>query len=119
MISVVLHLVLLMDMVNVVWVLGPPTLPPKKLIVVLMVAILCRQGVGIIHPQGIHTTTCHIIYQISGGRIIMLLLVMMEVAMVLLKPNHPDKKTIMSDTVMMGGFRNIIMSTQHHPWILN
>ena len=103
-----------MDMVNVVWVLGPPTLPPKTLIVVLMVAILCCQGVGIIHPQGIHTTTCHIIYQISGGRIIMLLLVM-----VLLRPNYHLKNTILTETGMMGGFRNIIMSTQHHPWILN
>ena len=42
-------LVFMMDMVKVVWVLGPPTLPPRKLFLVLMVVILCCQGVGIIN----------------------------------------------------------------------
>ena len=37
----VLCLVLLLDMVKVVWFLGPPTLPPQKLIVGLVVTILC------------------------------------------------------------------------------
>ena len=36
---VVLNLVLIKVMVKVLWVLGPPTLPPRNLIVVLMVII--------------------------------------------------------------------------------
>ena len=46
-----IHLVLVMVMmVNVVWTLGPATLPPKKLIVRLMVVILYHLKVGNINP---------------------------------------------------------------------
>ena len=46
----VLCLVLLMEMVNMVWFLGLPTLTTNKLIVRLMVMILFYQGVDNIHP---------------------------------------------------------------------
>ena len=36
---VIFHLVLVMEMVNVVWVLGPPTLHPKMLIVVSVLGL--------------------------------------------------------------------------------
>ena len=39
-ILVVLNLVLLLVMVKVIWVLGPPTSPPRKLIVGLMMVIV-------------------------------------------------------------------------------
>ena len=51
MLQVIIHLVLQLVMMNVVWVLGPPTLPTKKCIFGLMVVILCHIGVGIIHPR--------------------------------------------------------------------
>ena len=47
---VVLHLMLVLVMVKVVWDLGPPTLPNRKLIVGMMVVILCDLRVGNIHP---------------------------------------------------------------------
>ena len=49
MLLIVLFLVLLLDMLKVVWLLGPHTLTTLKLIVVLMVVIFCCQGVGIIN----------------------------------------------------------------------
>ena len=49
MLMVIFHLVLVMEMVNVVWVLGPPTLHPKMLIVVLIILILWLFIVCIIH----------------------------------------------------------------------
>ena len=46
-----LHLMLVMVMmVNVVWTLGPATLPPKELIVGFMVVILYHLRVGNINP---------------------------------------------------------------------
>ena len=45
----VLHLLLVTEMLNMVWVLGPPTFTSRKLIVGLMVAIFCHIRVGIIH----------------------------------------------------------------------
>ena len=44
-----LLLVIVMYMVNVVWVLGPPTFPPKMLVVVLMVLKMCHIILGVIH----------------------------------------------------------------------
>ena len=41
---------LVLVMVKVVWDLGPPTLPNRKLIVGMMVVILCDLRVGNIHP---------------------------------------------------------------------
>ena len=40
------HLVLQLEMVKLVWIIGPPTFTPIKLIVGLMVFILCHIGVG-------------------------------------------------------------------------
>ena len=83
MFRVVLDLVLVMVMLNVVWVLVPPTLPHRKLMFGLMMEILCYIRVGIIHPGVIYTRTGPIIHQILGGRIIMVLLVMVDVVLVL------------------------------------
>ena len=47
---VVICLVFLMDMVKLVWTLGPPTLPTKNLVALLMVMILFYHGVENIHP---------------------------------------------------------------------
>ena len=47
---VVPNLMFLLVMVYVVWDLGPTTLPPRNLIVELMVEILCDIKVGNIHP---------------------------------------------------------------------
>ena len=44
----VIILVFLTEMVKVVWILVTTNLPPKTLIVVLMVVVLWRQGIGII-----------------------------------------------------------------------
>ena len=38
-----------LEMLKVVWILVPPTVPTKTLIVVLMVVIVCRLIVGIIN----------------------------------------------------------------------
>ena len=76
---VVLCLVFLLEMVTMVWVLVPPTLPTKKLIVVLMVMILFCQGVGIIHTWFIDTKIGPIIHQILWGRIIVVILEMVGV----------------------------------------
>ena len=50
-IMVILHLMLQLVTVKVVWVLGPLTFTPIKMIVSLVVAILCRLGLGIIQKQ--------------------------------------------------------------------
>ena len=81
---------LVMAMVKAVWVLGPPNLPSRKLIVELMVVILCCKGVGNIHPCIIHTNTCTIFHKILVGRIIMLMMLMVEVILV---PRQPTSTT--------------------------
>ena len=100
MLMVIFHLVLVMEMVNVVWVLGPPTLHPKMLIVVLIILILWLFIVCIIHTWIVHTHTGPIIHRIWGGRIIMFLLVMVEVVLFLLPPTSPPKTIIFSETGM-------------------
>ena len=50
MIWVVLNLMLVLVMLKVVWDIGPPTLPPIKLIFGLVVVILCDIRVGNIYP---------------------------------------------------------------------
>ena len=87
----VICLVFLMVMIKLVWVLGPPTLPPKNFIVALIVVIYCRQVVGEIHPRVIHTNKGPIIYQILVWRSRMVLLVMVEVVLVLGPPTYPPK----------------------------
>ena len=81
-----LHLVLLLEIVKVVWFLVPPTLPSKNLKVGLMVVTLCCQEVSIIHSWVIHKNTGPILHKILVGRIIMVLLVMVEVVLVLVQP---------------------------------
>ena len=46
----VINLVFLIVMVKVVWVLGPPTFFPRKVIIGLVVVIFCHIGVVVIHP---------------------------------------------------------------------
>ena len=55
--GVVFHIIMsahdlyvVMMVVKVVWILGTPTLPPRELIVVLMLVILFHLIVGNIHP---------------------------------------------------------------------
>ena len=50
MLVLVINFTLLMVMVKLVWVLGPPIFLPRNMIVGLMVMILCHLRVGIIHP---------------------------------------------------------------------
>ena len=76
-------LMFLSETVKVVWFLGPPTLPPRKLIFRLMVAILCDLRVCNIHPWVIHTKKGTIIHHIFGGSTIVLILVMVEVVLIL------------------------------------
>ena len=90
-ICVVLRLMLVLVVVNVVWDLGPPTLPPRKFIVGLMVSVLCDIIVGNIHLRVIHTKKGNILHHIFVGGIIVLLLVMIEVVLVLGKPTSTPK----------------------------
>ena len=66
-------------MVKLVWDLVQPTSPPKNLILGFVVVILCHIKVGHIHPWVIHTDTDPIVRHILVGRIIVLLLVIVEV----------------------------------------
>ena len=43
-------LVLLLDIVKIVWLLGPPTFPLIKMTVILMVVVFGRLGVVIVYP---------------------------------------------------------------------
>ena len=43
-------LVLLLDILKIVWLLGPPTFPLIKMTVILMVVVFCRLGVVIVYP---------------------------------------------------------------------
>ena len=88
---VVIKLVLMMVMVKVVWVLGQPNLPTRRLIFELLEVILCHLGVGIIHSWVIHTNTGTIINHILVGRIIILLLVMEEMVLVLGSSKYPTR----------------------------
>ena len=54
------------------------------------------------------------IHQLLGGRINMALLAMAEVVLVLGPPTYNPKKTILIETVKIGGFRHINTSA-HHP----
>ena len=115
-ILMVICLVLLLETVNVVWVLGQPNLPPQKLIAVLMVAILFCQGVGNINPRVIHNNIVTIINQLLVGSIIIVLMEMVEVVLVLGKPNSTPQKRILSDTGIMGDIRNLSVSAQNLLW---
>ena len=95
MLLVITNLVLAVDMLKVVWLLWTPTLPPKKLIVVLMVVILCHIRVGNNHPWIIHTNTGTIIHHILGGGMILFLLLMSEAVLVLVQPTSTPKYTIL------------------------
>ena len=51
----VIHLLLVMEMVNMVWVLVPPTFTSEKLIFGVIVVIFCHIRVGITHQFFIQT----------------------------------------------------------------
>ena len=70
-------------MVKLVRVLGPTLLPPKRIIVGLIVVTLCHIRVDITHPWLVHTNIGPIIHNILEGRIIILLLLIVEVVLVL------------------------------------
>ena len=59
----VICFVLMLEMVKLVWVLVPPNLPPKKLIVVLMVKNLCHKGVDNIHTWVLNKKTGTILHK--------------------------------------------------------
>ena len=66
----VIILVFLTEMVKVVWILVTTNLPPKTLIVVLMVVVLWRQGIGIIiliHDSFIQQELISFIKLYEGG----------------------------------------------------
>ena len=113
---VVLHLMLVLVMVKVVWDLGPTTLPPKKLIVGLMVEILWDLRVGNIHTWVIYTNKGPILHHIFGGKTTILRMVMVEVLLVLGQPTYPPQNIILAEAGRMGIFRNLSVSTQNPPW---
>ena len=80
---VVPNLMLVMSLIKVTWDLGQPTLTPIKLIVGLMVTIFCDLRVGNICLRVIHTEKCTILHYIFGGRIIVLMLSMLNLLLVL------------------------------------
>ena len=68
------------------WVLEPPTFPPRKYIVGLIAVILCHLGVVIIHPWYISTKACPLLNFLRGVRLNLLPLVMVEAVLVLGNP---------------------------------
>ena len=116
---VVLNFVLVTTIVNMVWVWVPPTLPTRKSIVGLRVTILCTLRVGIIHPWVINTKKVPILRHIFGGRIIMVLMVMVEVVLILVQPTSSSKMIILVETYMMWSLVHISVSAKHTPWCNN
>ena len=112
---VVLHFMLVLVMVKVVWDLGTPTLPTRKLIVGLVVAIFFYLRVGNIHPWFIHTKNVPILHHILWGIIILLMMVMVEVLLVLGKPTSTPKNIILAETGMMRIFKNLSVITHLPP----
>ena len=78
----ILHLMLLISVVKVVWVLGPPTFPSRNFIVGLIMVFLCYIRVGIIHPWCIPKKTVTLLCNIGVIGIDLALLVMVEVVLV-------------------------------------
>ena len=87
----VLPLVLVLFMVKVLWVLRPPTLPPIKWIVVLIVVIFFLQLVGNIHIGFIHTKTVPILRLILEVSIVIVIAEVLEVFLVLVQPTSPPR----------------------------
>ena len=86
---VVINLLLVMVMVKVVWILGPPTFPPKKLIVILIVVILCHIRVEIINLWAIQIKTGLILCYLWGWMIILFFLFMLDMVLALGPLNFP------------------------------
>ena len=103
-------------MLKVVWVLGPPTLPPKKLIVGLMVVIFCHLWVGIIQLWSIPIRSSPFICCILVFRINLAVLVMVYVVLVLIQTTSPPQMLILEQTSMMRGSSRISVIAQHSPW---
>ena len=110
---VALHLVLGMAMVKVVWILGPPTLTTRKLIVGLMVAIFCHPRVGNTHTWVIHANIGPIIHKILLGSIIVVMMVRVEVMLLLGPTTYTPKNIMLAYTGMIGGLFHISVSAQH------
>ena len=115
-ILVVINLVLQMKMANLVWVLGPPTFPPIKMIIGLMVAILCHIILVIIHTWVIQMKTGTIIHHIGVWSINLELLVMVEVVLVIGPHNSTPIKLILPETFMMKILVHLRVITQHSLW---
>ena len=112
---VTIHLVLHIIMVKVVWFLIPPTFPPKKLIVSLMVLILCHITVGIFHPWVIPKKAGPLICYLLVGVTNLVLMMMVEVVLFLVPTTYPPRNFIWSQTGMIGGFIRISIVVQHTP----
>ena len=102
---VVIHLLFHMVMVKVVWVLGPPKCSPQNNIFGLMVVILCHLWVDIIQLWSIWSKIGTMIYYIIKGRIILVLLVMVDVVLVERKHTSTPLELIYSETVMIGAWK--------------
>ena len=92
-------------MVEVVWVLGPPTAPPIKMIVGLMVVILHHLVVDIIN-----IFLVFVLYLVP-------LIVMVEVLWVLVSTTSPPRRWILGQMCMMVDLGHFYEIVQHLPLI--
>ena len=69
--------------------------------------ILCHLKVRVIHPRVIHKNTGNIICNILGGRIIIVLMAMVDMVLVLGTSPFTPRKVILEDTGIMEGFRHL------------
>ena len=108
-------------MVKVVWILGPPTLPTRRLIFGLMVAIFCHPRVGNTHTWVIHANIGPIIHKILLGSIIVVMMVRVEVMLLLGPTTYTPKNIMLAYTGMIGGLFHISVIAQHpqyfHNWL--
>ena len=78
-----------------------------------MVVIFCHKGGLIIHPRIIHTKTGTNINKMLGGRIIILLMMMVEVVLVLGQPTSPPEMIFLRDEGMVWCLVHPIVSTHN------
>ena len=102
--------------VKLVLVLGFPTSTTRKFSVVFIEVLLCHLRVGILYPWVIHKTKDHMLNKILGGRIMVVILVILDLVLVLGPPTYPPKKEILLATGEVGDIRNRIMIAQPPPW---
>ena len=82
------------------WVLTPPTLSPKTLIVLLVVVIWCCLIVGIIYTSAIQIKTGPIIHYLRYSTLVFVVLVVVAAVLVLVLPTS-TRKSIFEETGMM------------------